>query len=204
MVKKKNKSRSKLIAVLFICVILIIGVVLFLITEKKEINSYEEVQVVDSTTIVQEQKVSKVLKDKGVEFAKEINNVGESINDVESLRRSLKNDKIIPIIGALFEFDSSDINEKGLFLLKEYVDVYKKQNFSKKLLLEGYTCDKGAKKYNLDLSEIRVKVIKTELLKLGLDSESIISSAYGEERFKVVGDIEECRKLNRVVNISIK
>jgi len=68
-----------------------------------------------------------------------------------------------------------------------------------RVILEGHTDSTGSEKFNLKLSEERVKAVAGQLIRLGVDSNRITTESYGETKPLVANDTAEGRAKNRRV-----
>lgn len=102
-------------------------------------------------------------------------------------------------------FPSSSIkgltNEGFTKLLKDYIT--KIGTSSQKIKLEGHTDNVGAEYANKTLSEDRCKVVRDQLVSLGLSKDKIIIEAFGSSKSKVENNTPENKAKNRRVEIKI-
>jgi outer membrane protein OmpA-like peptidoglycan-associated protein len=102
-------------------------------------------------------------------------------------------------------FPSSSIkglsNEGFTTLLKDY--IAKIGISSQKIKLEGHTDNVGAEYANKTLSEDRCKVVRDQLVSLGLSKDKIVIEAFGSSKPKVDNNTPENRAKNRRVEIKI-
>jgi OOP family OmpA-OmpF porin len=70
-------------------------------------------------------------------------------------------------------------------------------------LIEGHTDDRGAAKYNHDLSARRAKSVVAWFAKKGVDAKRFDSAGFGEERPIATNDTDDGRKANRRVEIHL-
>lgn len=103
----------------------------------------------------------------------------------------------------LFEFDKSNIpqNEKAKV---EDVVSFMKQNPNAELSLEGYADPRGTDKYNMRLSERRVKSVQAALVAAGVAGSRIRIGARGEKDRNCNQDTEDCFQKNRRVEVFVR
>ena len=109
------------------------------------------------------------------------------------------NDKLKPVF---FDFDKFEIRpdqistlEEDAKILNEYPNLY--------ILLGGHADERGAREYNLELSERRALAIKEFLLEKGVDSSKISIYAYGKDYPLKKGHDESSWWYNRRVDIIV-
>lgn len=101
-----------------------------------------------------------------------------------------------------FDYDKSDITTEDAIVLDAITDIMKKfPNIS--IVLKGHTDVRGSEKYNLKLSEKRVKSAEKYLVQKGIDDTRIFTHAFGESMPKFTGDTEQDHEKNRRVEIDI-
>lgn len=83
-------------------------------------------------------------------------------------------------------------------------EKYLKENKGRKLLLTGYTDDKGPEAVNMELSKARAGNVKSRLKKAGIDGEQIVVEAKGESEPKESNETLEGRKANRRVTVVVQ
>lgn len=72
---------------------------------------------------------------------------------------------------------------------------------SEKFLVEGHTCDLGGDAHNLALSQRRALAVKSELIRLGVDSARLQVIGFGESDPLVPNTDESARAKNRRVQV---
>ena len=93
-----------------------------------------------------------------------------------------------------FETGRSNLSEKGLAVLNDYVSCFS-NNYHYRI--EGHCDDRGTTEYNISLGHRRANVIQRYLLTKGVLSEKITTVSYGEERPVSNGHSEEHWAKNR-------
>ena len=72
-----------------------------------------------------------------------------------------------------------------------------KDNGNYKLLIEGYTDERGSIKYNLGLGQDRAVKVRIYISSLGINPNRIATISYGKEKPVSYGRTEEDYALNR-------
>ena len=99
-----------------------------------------------------------------------------------------------------FAFDSSEIDEASMNLLKQH-GAYLAANPDKKARLKGNTDERGSREYNLGLGERRAVAVQRVLMAQGASSSQLTTISYGEERPADAGTGEVAWARNRRVDI---
>ena len=102
----------------------------------------------------------------------------------------------------LFDYDRSVIRASETSKIGE-IDAYLRQHPSANLRLDGHADPRGSDKYNLVLSERRVKAVRDALVKAGVPTSRISTGAYGEARPKCTESTEACWQLDRRVEVLV-
>ncbi|MFC6277259.1 OmpA family protein [Psittacicella hinzii] len=97
----------------------------------------------------------------------------------------------------LFAFDSYTPTAEGVELIKAHAAFIKANGA--KVVLEGYTDERGTPEYNITLGAQRAKSVADLLVQFGVDPASIRQLSYGEERPAVLGHNEAAYSKNRRV-----
>jgi outer membrane protein OmpA-like peptidoglycan-associated protein len=119
-----------------------------------------------------------------------------------ALKGSTQDAHIITIVN--FEFDKYNLTREARLRIDSFLSVYKKENTNAPVSLKGFCDSVGSLTYNDDLSEKRVAVVHTYLLKNGVPETAFsFMKGYGK-RAPVNGNLTpEERRLNRRVEISL-
>jgi outer membrane protein OmpA-like peptidoglycan-associated protein len=104
--------------------------------------------------------------------------------------------------GILFNFDSAALRSASKEDIKNLSGVLKKYEDTK-ILLAGYTDNKGSKDYNKKLSLQRAKSVALYTAEQGVDSDRMIINGYGESNPVADNSTEAGRQQNRRVEIAI-
>jgi OOP family OmpA-OmpF porin len=121
--------------------------------------------------------------------------------DARIVQKSIDIEKVIGarLSGALFAFDSAEINEKYAAPL-EKLGKYMQSNPKARLALSAFTDNRGSVEYNLRLSRHRAESIGTYLeTKFNIAPERLVLNYYGEAYPVASNDTAEGRKRNRRV-----
>jgi len=99
-----------------------------------------------------------------------------------------------------FSFDSSDVDYDDVASIDAQAS-YLNANNSAKLVLKGYTDERGSREYNIALAERRAKRV-ADILKIdGVRRDQIAIVSYGEEKPIKLGHNETAWKFNRRVRL---
>ena len=79
-----------------------------------------------------------------------------------------------------FEYDKSDISERGLHQLQIVADLLKSDP-ARKMRLSGYADALGTEDYNYQLSKRRAESVQKKLAELGVPPEQIVTRGFGAE-----------------------
>lgn len=123
-------------------------------------------------------------------------------DDVPVVKEEVKvvKEVVVELGSVLFEFDSYKLTKEALTILNADVEKLK-ANPTLNFELRGYADEQGTTKYNLKLSENRVKTVEAYFIKNGIAKERIASSFYGEANPVAPNKTPKERKLNRRVEI---
>lgn len=102
----------------------------------------------------------------------------------------------------LFDYDRAEIRPSETAKIDQIVS-FLRQNPAAMVRIDGYADPRGTDKYNLALSERRVKAVREALVKAGTPAERIAPSALGEARLKCNDSTEACWQANRRVEVMI-
>lgn len=109
-----------------------------------------------------------------------------------------KNDLVARYNTVYFAFDSYVPQEQYAKVIEAHAEFIKQTGA--KVLLEGYTDERGTPQYNVTLGSERARSVSQQLVKLGVPATSIRQLSYGEEKPAVFGHTEaEYAKNRRVV-----
>jgi hypothetical protein len=89
----------------------------------------------------------------------------------------------IPSISVLFKKNSSRVPQSKEKIIKNFANRYSARIKSKGILIEGYTCDKGADKVNKNLSRRRANAVRAAFIAAGVPAEKIETKWYGKEKY---------------------
>ncbi len=97
-----------------------------------------------------------------------------------------------------FEFDSSALDSESRALIEAHA-AYLAANLDVLLGLEGHDDERGTREYNLALGERRGQAVRRMMRLLGIDSQRLTATSYGEENPVAMGHDESAWRLNRRV-----
>jgi OOP family OmpA-OmpF porin len=97
-----------------------------------------------------------------------------------------------------FDYNSAKIKPEYMEKIKEFAD-YLKKHPEVKAEIQGYTDNRGNKKYNMILSEKRAKAVYEALIKLGISKDRLSFVGYGPNNPVASNDTKEGRAKNRRV-----
>ena len=97
-----------------------------------------------------------------------------------------------------FEFDSSALDSESRALIEAHA-AYLAANPDVLLGLEGHADERGTREYNLALGERRGQAVRRMMRLLGIDSQRLTATSYGEENPVAMGHDESAWRLNRRV-----
>jgi len=80
-----------------------------------------------------------------------------------------------------FAFDSAELDSSSRASLQEAVECFRGQGSGVALLLSGAADPRGTEEYNIALGERRAQGVRSYLVSLGLDGNSISTTSVGEE-----------------------
>ncbi len=90
----------------------------------------------------------------------------------------------IPVSDIYFEYDSHAVQPEDLAKIKE-VSEWLKANSGTRIVVEGHCDERGTVEYNLALGQKRADVVKSHLIKLGVD----------EKKFERYPSAKRCRQI---------
>jgi outer membrane protein OmpA-like peptidoglycan-associated protein len=136
-------------------------------------------------------------------FAKPLDDLTKSVTEISKFNSTVKNQNIIPVIGSMFEYNSTDISNSGNAILEGFANEYKKIEVPVNVLIEGFTCTIGSADYNQTLGEKRANNLKSKLIDLGIDESVIIIKPIGKQNFVSTNNGNNDLVLNRRSNVTI-
>lgn len=99
---------------------------------------------------------------------------------LERERALLEKKMDIPVSDIYFEYDSHAVQPEDLAKIKE-VSEWLKANSGTRIVVEGHCDERGTVEYNLALGQKRADVVKSHLIKLGVDEKKIRTISFGKE-----------------------
>ena len=101
-----------------------------------------------------------------------------------------------PLKDVFFEFDRSDLSADARSVLRANAD-WLKTNPAVRVEIEGHCDERGTSEYNLALGAKRAQAAREYLATLGVTSERLSTTSYGEEIPLCKEANENCWKQNR-------
>ncbi len=95
-----------------------------------------------------------------------------------------------------FDYDSYEIKPEYRSVIEAHA-AFLSRDPNRVLTLQGHTDERGSREYNLALGERRAKSVERQLTVLGVGTEQIRTSSYGEEQPAIDGHDEESYARNR-------
>ncbi len=108
----------------------------------------------------------------------------------------------IPVSDIYFEYDSHAVQPEDLAKIKE-VSEWLKANSGTRIVVEGHCDERGTVEYNLALGQKRADVVKSHLIKLGVDEKKIRTISFGKEMPADPGHTEDAWVKNRRAHFAI-
>jgi peptidoglycan-associated lipoprotein len=102
----------------------------------------------------------------------------------------------IPVSDIYFEYDSHAVQPEGWAEIKE-VSEWLKANSGARIVVEGHCDERGTVEYNLALGQKRADVVKSHLMKFGIDEKRIRTISFGKEMPADPGHTEDAWAKNR-------
>jgi peptidoglycan-associated lipoprotein len=99
-----------------------------------------------------------------------------------------------------FDFDQSVVKPAGKAALNAHAQCLANHPDAR-ILLKGYTDDRGTAEYNLALGQRRANAVKDYLQALGVQANQVSTISYGEEHPAVIGQNQAAWAKNRRVMI---
>lgn len=106
-------------------------------------------------------------------FAKNASKIGVPYTPI------VKNPKGGESLALYFEYDQAILHPRALKQI-EVIAALMKADSAKKLTIAGHTDEKGADRYNIDLSRRRAESVKQQLVALGVPAAQVVTSGLGK------------------------
>src|SRR5690606_31638612 len=97
-------------------------------------------------------------------FSGPLDTLTNSVLNLNILTHAVENERIIPVVGVLFDYNSESINIYDETFLIEFLRYYSQLDLETRIVIEGFTCNIGSSEYNLNLSKRRANAIKEKLV----------------------------------------
>lgn len=102
-----------------------------------------------------------------------------------------------------FDFNSIVVTTEARTILRQVAERYRSTGQAS-LTVDGYTDKSGSDAYNQVLSDHRAQAVKRELIKLGITTDAIVTSAHGKERPRIETADGVREPQNRRVEINLR
>ena len=102
-----------------------------------------------------------------------------------------------------FETNSAQLLERSKQLLDDVAREMTEHPEVKRIQIEGHTDNVASKRYNMKLSQDRVKSVREYLISKGIDGKRLTTKAFGETRPIASNKTEEGRAKNRRVDFKV-
>jgi len=102
----------------------------------------------------------------------------------------------------LFEFDKAALLPEGLLKVEEFSQILQK-HAPQTIIVAGHTDSIGEESYNLSLSERRAYTVRDALIANGINPDSLIIKAFGENNPITTNATIEGQQQNRRVEVTI-
>lgn len=100
-----------------------------------------------------------------------------------------------------FDFNSDDVKAEFRPMIEAHAK-YLLTHATAKMIVQGYTDDRGTREYNLSLGQRRSVAVKKALNLIGVKDQQIETVSYGEEKANTSCADENCFKSNRRADIA--
>lgn len=117
--------------------------------------------------------------------------------------RELKEGAAYTINDILFATNSSELNSKSKFILKQF-SSFLKENPTITIMIQGHTDDVGDDVANMELSKNRANQVKDFLQQSGIAKDRLSSKGFGETMPKVPNSDASSRAINRRTDFLIE
>lgn len=157
----------------------------------------------DEINVIEEKLENEDLTKSKLGFAEPLDDLTKSITDISEFNSIVKNENVIPVIGSMFEYNSTNISTNGKAILEGFANEYRKLEITNNVIIEGFTCTIGSKESNKNLGKERADILKTELIRLGIAENLIITKPIGMLNFVSTNNGKKDLILNRRSNVTI-
>lgn len=201
--KCQTKSKKKF-AIVAILMAVSIGVLsAFYFKGSNELVGFDGVNLSDSTA-VRQKSIYIEADTTTTTITPKVENIGETITDIDSFKREMEISNTMPSIGVLYNINNYNLASSSKSLLDYYVNNYNESKSSNMLLIEGFTCDLGSDEMNNKISKERADVVKNYFISKGIGEDKIEVKWYGKSKFTTGMDIDQSRIEQRRTNVSLK
>ncbi len=171
--------------------------------QSNEINETKTEQNIIQETTIEDNVFEERVLEKSVKFGQPLVDLTKSITKISEFNSIVNNQNVIPVIGSMFEYNSTTISSDGRAVLAGFANEYKKLKVPVKVLIEGFTCTIGSSEYNQMLGEKRADNLKKQLVDFGVDENVITIKPVGKENFVSTNNGNNDLLLNRRSNVTI-
>lgn len=197
--ESSGSSKKYWIALVVLLLLLLVGFATYMYFDR---IPKEEEQAMEIPQPVEEEVIAEA-PPAPLTFAAPLERLTESTTDMNAYRNSVDNDRVIPVIGAMFSINGYALTEEAKVLLRAFAEDHAKLEVPTRLLIEGHSCLLGSVTFNRYISIQRAAVLKNELLKLGFSRDEISTRAYGSKKYVTTAVLERDVVLNRRANVTI-
>ena len=156
---------------------------------KEEENTILDGDAIQAKTDTTSEEQENSIMDGGVATTMVIRSVNMDVSPLkEGMTYAIKN--------ILFATNSSELNEKSKFIIKEF-SKFMLENQNIDIVIQGHTDDQGDANKNIKLSQDRSQAVKDYLIGLGVNANRLEAIGYGSTKPKVSNDSEKNRAINR-------
>jgi type IX secretion system PorP/SprF family membrane protein len=121
---------------------------------------------------------------------------------VDGLKRELKEGDILTLKNVNFEYKSTQLTERSYDILEQLLKLLE-NNPTMKIAIYGHSDDIGSDEYNDQLSQQRAKVVQDYLIEAGIDPKRLSYKGFGKRKPLVQGTKERARAKNRRVEFEV-
>jgi len=102
----------------------------------------------------------------------------------------------------LFEFDKASLLPEGLLKVEEFSNIIQKHE-PRTVVVAGHADSIGEENYNVSLSEHRAYTVRDALIANGINPDSLVIKAFGENKPIATNATKEGQQQNRRVEVTI-
>ena len=102
-----------------------------------------------------------------------------------------------------FDTGEATIQQRSFGLLNQVASILLENPQIRKIQVEGHTDDRGAKDFNMDLSQRRAEAVRKFLIDQGISPDRLVAKGFGPTRPILPNTSNRNRALNRRVEFNI-